>query len=56
MIRSGGKPFNIRDLGGKKCDGGETKYGIIYRGAELNLSLIHIYLTRICPSMVKISL
>lgn len=30
------KPFNIRDLGGKKCCGGEVKYGKIFRGAELN--------------------
>lgn len=45
MIRSGGKPFNIRDLGGKKCDGGETKYGIIYRGAELNGDYFHVTVT-----------
>lgn len=30
------KPFNIRDIGGKKCSGGEVKYGKIFRGAELN--------------------
>ena len=45
MIRSGGKPFNIRDLGGKKCDGGETKYGILYRGAELNGDYFHVTVT-----------
>ncbi len=36
MIDGGGNTFNIRDLGGWNCDGGKTKYGLIYRGAELN--------------------
>ena len=36
MIDGGGNTFNIRDLGGWTCDGGKTKYGLIYRGAELN--------------------
>ena len=36
MIDGGGNTFNIRDLGGWTCDGGTTKYGLIYRGAELN--------------------
>lgn len=36
MIDGGGNTFNIRDLGGWTCDGGKTKYGLIYRGSELN--------------------
>lgn len=36
MIDGGENTFNIRDLGGWTCDGGKTKYGLIYRGAELN--------------------
>jgi len=31
----GGRPFNIRDLGGWSCDGGKIKYGKIFRGGEL---------------------
>ena len=36
MINGGGKSYNIRDIGGWKADGGSLKYGLIYRGSELN--------------------
>ena len=41
MIRVGttlaaGSPFNIRDLGGLACDGGTIRYGLLFRGGELN--------------------
>lgn len=36
MINGGGDTFNIRDLGGWSCDGGTMKYGMIFRGCELN--------------------
>lgn len=36
MINGGGSTFNIRDLGGWRCDGGTLKYGLIFRGCELN--------------------
>ena len=36
MIDGGGDTFNIRDLGGWTCDGGTIKYGMIFRGCELN--------------------
>lgn len=36
MIHGGGDTFNIRDLGGWNCDGGTMKYGMIFRGCELN--------------------
>lgn len=41
MIRVGttlaaGSPFNIRDLGGWACDGGTIRYGLLFRGGELN--------------------
>ena len=41
MINGGGDTFNIRDLGGWKCKEdsttvGKIKYGLIYRGGELN--------------------
>ena len=36
MIDGGGKTFNIRDLGGWQADGGVLRYGMIYRGCELN--------------------
>ena len=32
-------PFNVRDLGGWACDGGQMKYGLIYRGSELNVDV-----------------
>lgn len=35
-------PFNVRDLGGWSCNGGKLKYGLVYRGSELN---IHTELT-----------
>lgn len=28
--------FNVRDIGGWECDGGHLKYGLIYRGSQLN--------------------
>lgn len=31
-----GSPFNIRDLGGWTCDGGTIRYGLLFRGGELN--------------------
>ena len=36
MIAGGGNAYNIRDLGGWTGNGGKLKYGLIYRGAELN--------------------
>lgn len=36
MIDAGSNTFNIRDIGGWECDGGTMKYGMIYRGCELN--------------------
>ena len=36
MINGGGDTFNIRDLGGWTCDGGTIKYGMVFRGGELN--------------------
>jgi len=36
MIDAGGITFNIRDVGGRKCDGGTMRYGFMYRGCELN--------------------
>ena len=36
MINGGGETFNIRDIGGWKCDGGRLRYGMVYRGCELN--------------------
>ena len=45
MINAGGddaetdRTFNIRDLGGWSADGGKLKYGLIYRGGELNGSI-----------------
>lgn len=36
MIDGGGNTYNIRDLGGWSCNGGKIRYGLIYRGAELN--------------------
>lgn len=32
-------PFNVRDLGGWACDGGQMKYGLIYRGSELDVDV-----------------
>ena len=37
MIKSD-KALNVRDLGGRSCDGGTVKYGILYRGARLTSS------------------
>lgn len=36
MIDAGSNTFNIRDIGGWKCDNGTLKYGLIFRGCELN--------------------
>lgn len=36
MINAGGDTHNIRDIGGWDADGGTLKYGVVYRGAELN--------------------
>lgn len=36
MINAGGDTYNIRDLGGWEADGGILKYGVVYRGSELN--------------------
>ena len=36
MIDAGSNTFNIRDTGGWECDGGTMKYGMVYRGCELN--------------------
>ena len=36
MINGRGNTRNIRDLGGWNADGGRIKYGLVYRGAELN--------------------
>lgn len=36
MINAGGQTYNIRDIGGWAADGGILRYGVIYRGAELN--------------------
>ena len=36
MIDAGGGTFNIRDLGGWRCDGGSLKYGMVFRGCELS--------------------
>ena len=35
MIDGQNDTFNIRDLGGIQADGGKLKYGMIYRGSEL---------------------
>lgn len=35
MIKSQ-SAFNVRDLGGWTCDGGTVKYGMLFRGGELN--------------------
>lgn len=32
-------PFNVRDIGGWACDGGRLKYGMIFRGSELNVNV-----------------
>lgn len=45
MIDAGGSTFNIRDLGGWSCDGGTLKYGMVYRGCELNGSIYKISLS-----------
>ena len=45
MINAGGNTFNIRDVGGWQCDGGNLKYGMIYRGCELNGDTYKIRLT-----------
>ena len=45
MIDAGGNTFNIRDLGGWSCDGGTLKYGLIYRGCELNGNIYNISLS-----------
>ena len=45
MINAGGddaevdRTFNIRDLGGWAATGGKLKYGLVYRGGELNGSI-----------------
>ena len=44
MIDAEGDTFNIRDLGGWSCDGGAIRYGMIYRGCELNGSHYNISL------------
>lgn len=36
MIDAESNTFNIRDIGGWKCDNGTLKYGMIFRGCELN--------------------
>lgn len=36
MINAGGDTYNIRDIGGWAANGGTLKYGVIYRGGELN--------------------
>lgn len=36
MINAGGDTYNIRDIGGWDANGGTLKYGMIYRGGELN--------------------
>ena len=36
MIDAESNTFNIRDIGGWKCDNGTLKYGLIFRGCELN--------------------
>ena len=36
MINAGGDTYNIRDIGGWDANGGKLKYGVIYRGGELN--------------------
>ena len=36
MIDGGDDTFNIRDFGGWQADGGKLKYGLAYRGGELN--------------------
>lgn len=40
-----GSPFNIRDLGGWPCDGGTIKYGLLFRGGELNGNSYGVVLT-----------
>lgn len=42
---SAGSPFNIRDLGGWPCDGGTIRYGLLFRGGELNGSSYGVVLT-----------
>ena len=36
MINAGGDTYNIRDIGGWEANGGKLKYGVVYRGGELN--------------------
>lgn len=36
MINAGGDTYNIRDIGGWDANGGKLKYGVVYRGGELN--------------------
>ena len=45
MIDAGGSTFNIRDIGGWKCDGGTLAYGKIIRGCELNDNNYNVSLT-----------
>ena len=40
-----GSPFNIRDLGGWPCDGGTIRYGLLFRGGELNGNSYGVVLT-----------
>lgn len=42
---SAGSPFNVRDIGGWACDGGTIKYGLIFRGGELNGDSYGVVLT-----------
>lgn len=45
MINGGGNTFNIRDIGGWECDGGTLKYGLVFRGGELNGDTYHVVLS-----------
>ena len=45
MLDAGGNTFNIRDIGGWKCDGGTLKYDLLLRGCELDGCNYHITLS-----------
>ena len=44
MIDGGGTTFNIRDIGGWQADGGRLKYGMLYRGCELNGDTFKVFM------------